>query len=78
VIQLLPKCHHFSEPVVTGARRKSKRVARFPNRLAFNKNEPVEFRFLRLGRMVDSTSETAVYDEVSLAPWIRASPSSCT
>jgi len=76
VIHLLPKRHHFSEPVVTGARRKSKRVARFPNCFAFDKNEAVKFR-LRLGRMVDSTSETAVYDEVSLAPWIHASPSSC-
>jgi hypothetical protein len=76
VIHLLPKRHHFSEPVVTGARRKSKRVARFPNCFAFNKHEAVEFRLLRLGRMVDSTSETAVYDEVSLARWIHATPSS--
>jgi hypothetical protein len=77
MIHLLLKRHYFSEPIVTGARRNSKRVARFPNCFAFNKNEAVEFRLFRLGRMVDSTSETAVYDEVSLAPWIHATPSSC-
>jgi hypothetical protein len=77
VIHLLPKRHHFPEPVISGARRKSKRVARFPNCFTFNKNEAMECRLLRLGRMVDSTSETAVYDEVSLARWIHATPASC-
>ena len=76
MIHLLPKRHHFSEPVVTGARRKSERVARFPNCFAFDKHEAVEFWFLRLGRMVDATPEATVNDEASFAVWVHATPSS--
>ena len=76
VINLLPKRHHFPEPVVTGARGKSERVARFPNGLAFDKHEAVKFRFLRLGRMVDATPEATVDDEASFAVWVHATPSS--
>ena len=76
VINLLPKGHHFPEPIVTGARGKSERVARFPNCLAFDKHEAVEFRFLRLGRMVDATPEATVDDEASFAVWVHATPSS--
>jgi hypothetical protein len=76
VINLLPKGHHFPEPVVTGARGKSERVARFPNCLAFYKYEAVESRFLRLGRMVDATPEATVDDEASFAVRVHAAPSS--
>lgn len=76
VINLLPKGHHFPEPVVTGARGKSERVARFPNCFAFDKHEAVEFWFLRLGRMVDATPEAAVDDEASFAFRVHATPSS--
>ena len=76
MIDLLPKGHHFPEPVVTGARGKSERVARFPNCFPFDKNEAVEFWFLRLGRMVDATPEATVDDEASFAVWVHATPSS--
>jgi len=46
VINLLPKRHHLPEPVVAGARGQFERVARFPNCLAFDKHEAVEFRLL--------------------------------
>ena len=76
VINLLPKRHHFPEPVVTGARGKSERVARFPNCLAFDKHEAVELRFLRLRRMVDATPEATVDNEASFAVRVHAAPSS--
>jgi hypothetical protein len=77
VIDLPPKRHHFPEPVVTGARGESECGARFPNCLAFDKNEAVEFWFLRLGRVVNSTPEAAIYDEASLALRVYATPASC-
>ena len=77
VIDLLSKRQHFPEPVVTGARGESECVARFANCFAFDKNEAVEFRFLRLGWVVNSTPEVAVYDEASLAVRVYATPSSC-
>jgi len=77
VIDLPPKRHHFPEPVVTGAHGESECVARFPNCLAFDKNEAVEFWFLRLGRVVNATPEAAVYDEASLALRVYATPASC-
>ena len=76
VIDALPKRHHFSEPVVSGARGQSERVTRFPNRLAFNKDETVEFRLLRLCWVVDSTTEAAIDHEASLAFRIHATPRS--
>jgi hypothetical protein len=76
VIDLLPKCHHFPEPVVTGARGEPECVARFPNCLSFDKHEAVEFWFLRLGRMVNAAPEAAVDDEASLAVRVYATPSS--
>jgi len=60
VIDALPKRQHFPEPVISGAGGQSERVARFPNGLAFDKDEAVEFRLLRLRRMVDSTAEAAI------------------
>ena len=74
VIDALPKRHHFSEPVVSGACGQSERVTRFPNRLAFDKDETAEFRLLRLCRMVDSAAEAAVYHETSLAFRIYTTP----
>ena len=46
VIDPLPKSDHLPEPVIGGARRQPELIARFTNRLAFNKDETVEFRLL--------------------------------
>ena len=46
VIDPLTKRDHLPEPVIGGARRQPELIARFTNRLAFNKDETVEFRLL--------------------------------
>ena len=76
VIDALPKRQHFPEPVISGAGGQCERVARFPNGLAFDKDETVEFRLLRLRRMVDSTAEAAIQNETSLAVGVYTTPSS--
>jgi len=74
VIDSLPKGHHLLEPVIGGARRQTQLIARFTNRLAFDKDETAEFRLLRLCRMVDPPAEAAVYHETPLAIRIYATP----
>ena len=74
VIDSLPKGHHLLEPVIGGARRQTQLIARFTNRLAFDKDETAEFRLLRLCRMVDSAAEAAIQYEAPLALEIYATP----
>ena len=78
VIDALPKRQHLPEPVVSSARGEPERIARFPNCLAFDKDQAVEFRLLRLRRMVDPSTEAAVYHETSLAFRIHTTPRSGT
>jgi hypothetical protein len=77
VVDPLQDSKHFLIPVIAGAHRDFESVARLPNCLSIDENQPMKFRLLRLGRMVDSTPKTAVDDEAALAVRVYATPSSC-
>src|SRR6202048_1856823 len=78
VVDPLPNSKHFLIPVVAGAHRDAESVARLRNRLAIDEPQLIKRRLLRFRRVVDSSPESTINDEASLAIRIHAAPGSCT
>src|SRR5579863_1215762 len=76
VVDPLPNSKQFPIPVVAGAHRDAESVARLPNRLAIDEHQLIKRRLLRLRRVVDSSPEGPIDDELAIR--IHAAPGSCT
>jgi hypothetical protein len=76
VVDPLPDSQHFLIPVVAGAHRDAESVARLPNRVALDEDQPMKLWLLRLGWVMNSSPEPPIDNEASLATRIHAAPGS--